>query len=65
MYLAPARRFHVIFQIGATNVARLTVKQKETSSSNYATLPAGKYEGAVGIFVKSGTLTIHCMDIKE
>ena len=65
MDLVPARRFHIVFKVNEANVSRLTVKQKETSSTVYANLPAGAYEGAVGVFVKSGTLIIHYMDVKE
>jgi hypothetical protein len=62
--LVPARRFHIVFQIDGANVCRLTVKQKGTSSTSYANLPAGEYAGAVGVFVKSGSLIIHHMDVK-
>jgi hypothetical protein len=64
MDLVPAKRFHVVFQVDGANMCRLTVKQQETSPASYADLPAGEYAGAVGVFVKSGSLTIHHMDVK-
>ena len=65
MDLVPARRFHVVFQIDRAGAARLVVKQKDTSRNSYADLPAGESAGAVGVFVRSGTLIVHGLDVEE
>src|SRR5262249_17849142 len=60
--LEPGKSFRVTFQIDGQHSARLVVNQKEPSTTPYAKTPAGDYVGAVGAFVKSGTLVIHAMD---
>ena len=62
--LEPGKSFRVTFQISAQHLARLIVNQKETASTSLAKDLAGDAIGAVGAFVKSGTLVIHAMDVQ-
>jgi hypothetical protein len=59
------KSFRIKFQIDGQDVAGLIVNQTTTSSITYAKTPAADYRGAVGVFVKSGTLVIHAMDVQE
>ena len=61
----PGKSFRITFEINGQQVARLVSNSKETLTMAYAKTPAGDYQGAVGVFVKSGTLVIHAMDIQE
>jgi Protein kinase domain len=62
--VAPDKSFHIRFEIDGRDVAQL-VANKETSSMAYAKTPVVDYRGAAGVFVKSGTLVIHAMDVQE
>ncbi len=53
------------FEIDEKNVARVTVKGDRTSVANPDRPSANGDTGAVGVFVKSGTLTIERLDVQE
>jgi hypothetical protein len=59
------KSFRITFEINGQHMARLVSNSKETSTMAYAKAPAGNYQGAVGVFVKSGTVVIHAMDVQE
>jgi hypothetical protein len=54
----------IAFQINSAGATNLVAKRGVSSMDNSQTL-AGRYAGAAGVFVKSGTLTIHHMDVQE
>jgi serine/threonine protein kinase len=54
----------IVFEINGQHMSRL-VSNQETSTFAYAKTPAADYKGAVGVFVKSGTVVIHAMDVQE
>jgi serine/threonine protein kinase len=60
---APEKSFVIKFEINDANVARLRIK--ETWTMDCTRPPAGAYTGAVGLFVKSGTLIIYGMNVEE
>jgi hypothetical protein len=62
---APEKPFMVEFQINESNVARLKVRQRATSSASFGSPRASDYVGAVGLFVKAGALMIERMDVRD
>jgi hypothetical protein len=60
----PEKPLRMRFRIDDKGVSRLDIR-KETSSIDNASTPAGRYAGAVGVFVKSGTVIIHDMDVRD
>ena len=58
------KTFVIRFEIDDASVARAIVKQ-ETWTTAYTLPPASEYTGAVGLFVKSGTLLVYAMNIQE
>jgi hypothetical protein len=60
----PERPLRILFRIDDQGASRLEIR-KEKSSMDHAPTPAGQYVGAVGVFVKSGTLIIHAMDVHD
>jgi hypothetical protein len=61
----PGKSFRIRFQVDGRDFASLIASQNDTSSMSYAKTPVSDYRGAVGVFVKSGTLVIHAMDVQE
>ncbi|MGP0066813.1 MAG: hypothetical protein ACLQGP_24885, partial [Isosphaeraceae bacterium] len=52
------------FEINDANVAQVRINQ-ETWKRAYTSPPASDYTGAVGLFVKSGTVVIYAMNVQE
>jgi serine/threonine protein kinase len=62
--LAPEKPFFIKFEIKDENVARVRIK-REVWPMDCSKPPASEYTGAVGLFVKSGTLIIFAMNVQE
>jgi serine/threonine protein kinase len=62
----PGKAFGVKFEIDEKNIARVAMKGERTASASLNGAPPANHEtGAVGIFVKSGTVMIERLDIQD
>jgi hypothetical protein len=55
----------ISFSIDAKGVARLAIAEQETFSATYKAPPNGLREGAVGVFVKGGSVSISHLDVRD
>ncbi len=63
-HFAPEKSFLIRFEIHRENIARVAIKQEKWELA-CKTPPASDYTGAIGLFVKSGTLFIYAMNVQE
>ena len=62
---APDKSFVMKIYLDDTNVARVTVKGEKTSTVKHDGPPRVEEAGAVGVFVKSGTVVIKHLEVRE
>jgi serine/threonine protein kinase len=61
----PGKAFGVKFDIDEKNIARVAMKGERTAFARVERTPANYETGAVGIFVRSGTVMIERLDIQD
>ncbi len=62
---APDASIRITFDVNPQSRAQIVTSHGKTSTASYAKTPAADYRGVAGIFVKSGTVLIHAVDIQE
>ena len=63
--LTPDKTFVITFHVGDGNVTHVTIRREKTSLASHAGPAPVEDAGAVGLFVKSGTVIIKAIDVQD